>query len=179
MNYEPVELRCDFVSQNKDCEVESFIDYVRFLYCTMDSDLHWVGILISVSSCLLVWLCMNWSHGEYQLQIVWTLILFVSLGVAATDFLCPALFMISKSLRMSQNVAGVTLIAFGNGSPDVFAAIAGMIQGRPELVIGALFGGACFVVMIVLGEKYCCLHPLLSPFSCNLMLPTHIAFVLS
>lgn len=38
--------------------------------------------------------------------------------------------MISKSLRMSQNVAGVTLIAFGNGSPDVFAAIAGMIQGR-------------------------------------------------
>lgn len=54
--------------------------------------------------------------------------------------LCPALFVISQTLGMSQNVAGVTLIAFGNGSPDIFAAIAGMTQGRPELVIGGLFG---------------------------------------
>lgn len=34
----------------------------------------------------------------------------------------------------------MTLVAFGNGSPDIFAAIAGMRQGRPELVIGGLFG---------------------------------------
>lgn len=89
-----------------------------------------------------------------MISIIWTLILFIALGVAATDFLCPALFMISKSLNMSQSVAGVTLIAFGNGSPDVFAAIAGMMQGRPALVIGGLFGGGCFVVMMVLGTIF-------------------------
>ena len=86
----------------------------------------WPELLLSLPPCL--------PHDRLsdcsRLQILWTLILFVSLGVAATDFLCPALFMISKSLKMSQNVAGVTLIAFGNGSPDVFAAIAGMMQGR-------------------------------------------------
>ena len=47
---------------------------------------------------------------------------------------------------MSENVAGVTLLAFGNGSPDIFAAIAGMRQGKPELVVGGLFGGGTFFV---------------------------------
>jgi len=127
------DLQCDFVNRTHDCEVESFIEYISFMYCTFHPDDQWIAILIS---------------------IVWTLILFIALGVAATDFLCPALFMISKSLSMSQSVAGVTLIAFGNGSPDVFAAIAGMMQGRPGLVIGALFGGGCFVVMMVLGSIF-------------------------
>lgn len=125
--------QCAFIQQTPDCEVESLIDYVSFIFCSFDQSDQWIAVVIS---------------------IVWTLILFISLGVAATDFLCPALFMISKSLSMSQSVAGVTLIAFGNGSPDIFAAIAGMMAGRPELVIGALFGGACFVVMFVLGSIF-------------------------
>ncbi len=48
--------------------------------------------------------------------------------------------MISKILGLSQDVAGVTLVAFGNGSVDIFAAITGMRQGRPDLVIGDLLG---------------------------------------
>ena len=129
----PQDLQCDFVYKTHDCDVESFIEYISFIYCTFDPNDQWIAILIS---------------------IIWTLVLFIALGVAATDFLCPALFMISKSLNMSQSVAGVTLIAFGNGSPDVFAAIAGMMQGRPGLVIGGLFGGGCFVVMMVLGTIF-------------------------
>lgn len=62
--------------------------------------------------------------------------------------------MISQTLGLSQSVAGVTLIAFGNGSPDIFAAIAGMRQGRPELVIGGLFGGGAFVTMFVVGAIF-------------------------
>ena len=89
--------------------------------------------------------------------------------------LCPALFVISTTLGLSQNVAGVTLIAFGNGSPDIFAAMAGIRQGRPELVIGGLFGkfsiskktrrhdlsidvlgGGCFVTLFVVGSIFAC-----------------------
>ena len=54
--------------------------------------------------------------------------------------LCPSLFVISKALHLSQNVAGATLVAFGNGSVDIFAAISGIRQGRPDLVIGDLLG---------------------------------------
>lgn len=68
--------------------------------------------------------------------------------------MCPSLFVISKTLKLSQNVAGVTLVAFGNGSVDIFAAIAGMRQGKPDLVVGALLGGGAFVTLFVIGSIF-------------------------
>ena len=46
---------------------------------------------------------------------VWILFLFIALGTAAEEFFCPALSVISDVLGLSQNVAGVTFLAFGNG----------------------------------------------------------------
>ena len=48
----------------------------------------------------------------------------------------------------------MTLVAFGNGSVDIFAAIAGMRQGRPDLVVGALLGGGAFVTLFVIGSIF-------------------------
>lgn len=56
---------------------------------------------------------------------------------------CPALTVISSILRLSQNVAGVTLLALGNGAPDIFSAFAAVNQDEDEkasLAVGALFG---------------------------------------
>jgi sodium/potassium/calcium exchanger 6 len=35
--------------------------------------------------------------------------------------------------RLSQNVAGVTIMALGNGAPDIFSSLAGISAERPEL----------------------------------------------
>lgn len=48
----------------------------------------------------------------------------------------------------------MTLVAFGNGSVDIFAAIAGMRQGKPDLVVGALLGGGAFVTLFVIGSIF-------------------------
>ncbi|KFM79750.1 Sodium/potassium/calcium exchanger 6, partial [Stegodyphus mimosarum] len=88
------------------------------------------------------------------MSVAWLLVLFAGLGVTANDFLCPSLFIISKTLKMSQNVAGVTLLAFGNGSPDIFSAIAGINQGKTEMVIGGLIGGGIFVTTVVAGSIF-------------------------
>lgn len=45
------------------------------------------------------------------------------LGSTADAYLSPVLATISKHLKLSQSLAGVTLLAFGNGAPDVFASI--------------------------------------------------------
>ena len=45
----PLEEQCYFVNVTQDCEVESMIKYVNFLYCSFDPNDHWVAILISVS----------------------------------------------------------------------------------------------------------------------------------
>lgn len=56
--------------------------------------------------------------------------------------------------NLSHILQGVTLVAFGNGSVDIFAAIAGMRQGRPDLVVGALLGGGAFVTLFVIGSIF-------------------------
>ena len=47
-----------------------------------------------------------------------------NLGSTADSYLSPALETISDKFSCSESLAGVTLLAFGNGAPDVFSAIA-------------------------------------------------------
>lgn len=61
---------------------------------------------------------------------------------------------IADSMRLSQNIAGVTFLAFGNGAPDVFSAIAAVgnsKDGDAGLAFGALFGAGVFVSTVIVG----------------------------
>lgn len=48
-----------------------------------------------------------------------------TLASTADDYLSPSLETITNRFKLSDSLAGVTLLAFGNGAPDVFSAIAG------------------------------------------------------
>ena len=48
-------------------------------------------------------------------------------------------------------MAGVTILAFGNGAPDIFSSLAGISSSRPELVFGELFGAGIFITTVVAG----------------------------
>lgn len=48
---------------------------------------------------------------------------FFVLGSTADAYLSPVLASIAKHLKLSESLAGVTLLAFGNGAPDVFSAL--------------------------------------------------------
>ena len=57
-------------------------------------------------------------------------------------------------MKLSQNIAGVTFLAFGNGAPDVFSAIAAVgnaKDGDAGLAFGALFGAGVFVSTVIVG----------------------------
>lgn len=47
-----------------------------------------------------------------------------NLGSTANEYLSPALEHMTLSFKIPESLAGVTLLAFGNGAPDVFASIA-------------------------------------------------------
>jgi solute carrier family 24 (sodium/potassium/calcium exchanger), member 6 len=51
---------------------------------------------------------------------------------------------------MSENLAGVTLLAFGNGSPDIFASLS-HFHGDTELMYCELIGAASFVAGFIAG----------------------------
>ncbi|XP_022652592.1 mitochondrial sodium/calcium exchanger protein-like isoform X2 [Varroa jacobsoni] len=125
-------LQCEFIKNTEEChEDENYIQYSTFVYCGFGSG--------EVVPALL-------------LLILWIAILFIGLGVTADDFLTPALIAISNTLRLSQNIAGVTFLAFGNGAPDIISSLAGVQSARPELVIGELFGAGIFVTCAVTGS---------------------------
>lgn len=49
-------------------------------------------------------------------------------------------------------MAGVTFLAFGNGSPDVFSTFAAMSTNSSSLAIGELIGAAGFITAVVAGS---------------------------
>lgn len=65
---------------------------------------------------------------------------------------CPALGIISEKLHLSQNLAGLTLLALGNQAPDVIVAfVAGDdVNEGVETSLGSLLGGGMIVVSLVL-----------------------------
>uniref|UniRef100_A0A023GLR3 Putative k+-dependent na+:ca2+ antiporter n=1 Tax=Amblyomma triste TaxID=251400 RepID=A0A023GLR3_AMBTT len=122
--------RCALVRSLDDCDAgRAQLPYVDFLYC---------GEQTAGSAALV-------------LLFLWLVTLFVALGSTASSYLCPALVHISKSLQLSQGVAGVTFLAFGNGAPDTIATIASIRRDRTALAIGELFGGGTYVATIVVG----------------------------
>lgn len=83
---------------------------------------------------------------------LWLGWLFSTIGIAASDFFCINLSTLAQLLGLSESLAGVTFLAFGNGSPDVFSTFAAMSSGSGSLALGELFGAATFITAVVAGS---------------------------
>ena len=79
------------------------------------------------------------------------MVLFASMAMTAGDFLSIHLAAIVTTLGISEDLAGVTIFAFGNGSSDLFSTLAAMRSGNGSLAISELFGAAAFITTVVLG----------------------------
>jgi sodium/potassium/calcium exchanger 6 len=84
-----------------------------------------------------------------------TVMLFRLLASTAENYFSPALEMISSEFQIPPPLAGVTLLALGNGSPDV-SAVFNAIRSNPSegipLSLGELTGGGMFVQSVVVGR---------------------------
>lgn len=79
------------------------------------------------------------------------IVLFISLGIVAGDFLSVNLSALAKQLNLSETLAGVTFLALGNGAPDIFSTMAGMSRSSHALALGELIGAAAFITSVVAG----------------------------
>ena len=78
--------------------------------------------------------------------------LFYVLATVAERFFCPALENIAAALRIPEDVAGATLLSFGNGAPDCFAQVAALSRDNADavregvsLALGANLGAGIFI----------------------------------
>ncbi|KAJ7548748.1 hypothetical protein O6H91_07G025100 [Diphasiastrum complanatum] len=122
---------CEFVMAHKDCRSAGLINYIQFCFCFCGK-----APLLGVTS-----------------LILWLSALFYILGNTAADYFCCSLERLSKRLHLSPTVAGVTLLPFGNGAPDVFSSIAAFMgAGNGQVGFNSVLGGAVFVVCVVAGS---------------------------
>ena len=79
------------------------------------------------------------------------LLLFVMLGSTADAFFAPTLEQLSSDMGLPPRFAGVTLLALGNGAPDVASTVSAIRAGQYALSLGALTGAGMFVCTCVAG----------------------------
>ena len=70
----------------------------------------------------------------------------------ADDFFSCILSQISQDLGLPPRLAGVTLLALGNGAPDISSVIAAVKMGQSEMALGALTGAGMFVGCVIAGR---------------------------
>lgn len=122
--------KCAFIKHHCPDEEAGLLSYLQIYYCDFA---HVKPIALTVI-------------------IIWCGLLFSTIGIAASDFFCVNLSVISNVLGLSESLAGVTLLAFGNGSPDVFSTFAAINSHSGSLAIGELIGAAGFITSVVAGS---------------------------
>ena len=82
------------------------------------------------------------------------MLVFAALTLSAERFFAPAVGNFAAWLRMSDDVAGATLLAFGNGAPDFFTQVAAITHGKSvdlPLALGEGVGAGMYVSCFCLG----------------------------
>ncbi|CAI0384929.1 unnamed protein product [Linum tenue] len=122
--------KCIALKSRNPCVSQGYIDYLRIFYCNF-GELPLLG---------------------HTLLLLWLLVLFYLLGNTASDYFCSSLEDLSRLLKLSPTIAGVTLLSLGNGAPDVFASIVSLAgSGTRDIGFNTMVGGASFVTCVVVG----------------------------
>ncbi|XP_028902163.1 mitochondrial sodium/calcium exchanger protein isoform X2 [Zeugodacus cucurbitae] len=123
--------RCDYVRGTAACtRMGRLGNYIEILYCDLKPHNDTQQILCS---CFLMTICV---------------LIYIVLGCTVENCFCPALKVVSKMLGLNEHLAGVTLLAFGNGAPDMIGSFSDFGRGP---MFPDLFGAGVYVVLLVSG----------------------------
>lgn len=130
--------KCRYVLEEPQCRPKGYLNYLRLFYCV----------------------CGSHPVFGYTCLVFWLVLLFYLLGNTAADYFCPSLESLSKVLKLSPTIAGVTLLSLGNGASDVFSSIISFMgTSNGDVGLNSILGGAFFVSNVVTGIISICVGP--------------------
>ncbi|KAB2631664.1 cation/calcium exchanger 2-like [Pyrus ussuriensis x Pyrus communis] len=122
--------KCFHLKSKNPCVSQGYINYLNIFYCKF-------GTFPQLGYC-----CM----------FLWLLVLFYLMGNTASEYFCSSLDSLSRLLKLSPTIAGVTLLSLGNGANDVFSSLVSFMGGgNGEIGLNTILGGASFVSCVVVG----------------------------
>ncbi|GAV82686.1 Na_Ca_ex domain-containing protein [Cephalotus follicularis] len=133
-NYSDDESKCMF-----GCRPKGYINYLLIFYCT----------------------CGQFPLLGHTILLLWLLVLFYLLSDTAAKYFCASLESLSRILKLSPTIAGITLLSLGNGASDVFASIVSFTRsaGSGDVGLNSILGGAFFVSSTVVGVISILINP--------------------
>ncbi|KAL6842364.1 hypothetical protein ACP4OV_027791 [Aristida adscensionis] len=132
------EERCAaYLAAGFDRRGRGYVDYLYLLCCVFRGERRALG---------------------YGAMAAWLAVLFYMLGDTAAVYFCASLEGLSRMLRLSPAIAGVTLLSLGNGAPDAISTVASFAYGgrgragsTTAVGLNGVLGGVLFVSSAVLG----------------------------
>ncbi|CAN3371103.1 hypothetical protein DICA4_F34508 [Diutina catenulata] len=99
---------------------------------------------------------IGWYYCQFKVATVIAALFilavsFLALGITASDYLCPNLYAIAQQLHLSDEIAGLTLLAFGNGAPDIMSTFTALRMDSGSLALSELVGACLFIITVVVG----------------------------
>eukprot|EP00792_Barthelona_sp_PAP020_P006636 TRINITY_DN3044_c0_g1_i3.p1 TRINITY_DN3044_c0_g1~~TRINITY_DN3044_c0_g1_i3.p1 ORF type:complete len:561 (-),score=120.55 TRINITY_DN3044_c0_g1_i3:111-1793(-) len=133
---------CAYVNREDCLEIMELVPFLQYYYCQF-GQMRVVGMIL----------------------IILILVFFFGLlSSTAENYFCPSLDKLSIAMKLSEATAGSTLLALGNGAPDVFSIIAGTSDEGAELAIGGALGSGLFISCLVMGAVCMVSKVQLDPF---------------
>lgn len=95
------------------------------------------------------------AEEEYKIRPIWQCVIFIIGGAAAIavggDRVVDSASAIAKTFGMSQNLIGLTIVAFGTSLPELVTSIVAARKQEVDMALGNVIGSNIFNILFVLG----------------------------
>lgn len=107
------------------------------------------------------WMVISAKNGrtdeteEYEIMPIWKCLLFIVVGIAAIvwggDLVVDAASAIAESFGLSENLIGLTIVAFGTSLPELVTSLVAAKKGDVDMALGNVIGSNIFNILLILG----------------------------
>lgn len=95
------------------------------------------------------------AEDDYKLLPIWQCIIYIVGGAVAIkfggDFVVDSASKIAETFGMSQNLIGLTIVAFGTSLPELVTSIVAARKNEADMALGNVIGSNIFNILFVLG----------------------------
>jgi len=95
------------------------------------------------------------SREEYEIMPVWKCILYIIGGIVAIiaggDVVVDSATKIAEQFGMSENLIGLTVVAFGTSLPELVTSVVAAKKNEVDMALGNVIGSNIFNILLVLG----------------------------
>ena len=95
------------------------------------------------------------EENESKLDKIWKMIVFILIGggliVWGSDVTVDAATNIAKYFNMSDQLIGLTIVAFGTSLPELITSVTAAKKGNADIAIGNIVGSNIFNILFVVG----------------------------